>query len=75
MRLLALQVLTWGTVAGAAASAFWLASIEPGWTHWRNPFNSPVNELEVDAALAARAPPPEFNATTDPEPQLVSKTR
>lgn len=38
MRHLALQTLTWGTVAAAVVSAFWLASVDLGWSEWRNPF-------------------------------------
>jgi len=38
MRQLALQTLTWGTVAAAVVSAFWLASGDLGWIELRNPF-------------------------------------
>jgi hypothetical protein len=38
MRRLALQTLTWGTVAAAVVSAFWLASGDLGWIELRNPF-------------------------------------
>jgi len=35
MRHLALQTLTWATVAAAVTSALWLASVEPVWPEMR----------------------------------------
>jgi hypothetical protein len=45
MRHLALQMLTWGTVAAAVVSALWLASVDLGWSDWRNPFNGEATLL------------------------------
>lgn len=46
MRHIALQTLTWGTVAAAVVSALWLAAVDLGWSEWRSPFNGePVFSL------------------------------
>jgi len=47
MRHFALQTLTWGTVAAAVVSAFWLASVDLGWSEWRNPFNDGDTAFEA----------------------------
>jgi hypothetical protein len=35
MRRVIIRIVTWITVAGAIVSAFWLASVDPGWPEWR----------------------------------------
>lgn len=34
MRRLIRETLTWAPAAGAVASAFWLATVDPGWPEW-----------------------------------------
>jgi hypothetical protein len=62
MRHLALQTLTWGTVAAAVVSAFWLASVDLGWSEWRNPFANGDSVFEAPSeptqAGHVRAPAP-----------------
>ena len=54
MRLIALQTLTWGTVAGSIACALWLAAING---------DAPRNALSPLAGLDL---PTEFGLTIDP---------
>jgi hypothetical protein len=63
MRHLALQTLTWGTVAAAVVSAFWLASVDLGWSEWRNPF---VNGEDV---FEAPNEPTQSGHTRTPAPR------
>lgn len=59
MRQRVLQTLTWATVSGAVASAFWLAAADLGWSEGHNPLAVPeaAFRLLLPAAEAAHTAP------------------
>lgn len=60
MRQRVLQTLTWATVSGAVASAFWLASADLGWSEGNNPLAVPeaAFRLVLPSAEAHSVPLP-----------------
>lgn len=59
MRQRVLQTLTWATVSGAVASAFWLAAADLGWAEGHNPLAVPdaAFRLALPEAMARMAVP------------------